>query len=161
MNLAFAYRLRRVLVRRVGTPAGDGLVAHPTARQVASLDVADLTRAQFSRRKAEYVVETARAIDAGRLPLDALSQRPAPIVEQTLLDVRGIGPWSANYLMMRGLGFADCVPAGDSGLSAALQRFFSLEERPDAAAQRELMEAFAPYRSLATFHLWLSLGDAP
>ena len=46
-----------------------------------------------------------------------------------------------------------------SGLVRGLAKFFSLAERPDAAAQRELMRPFAPYRSWATFHLWQTLGD--
>jgi 3-methyladenine DNA glycosylase/8-oxoguanine DNA glycosylase len=63
--------------------------------------------------------------------------------------------------MMRGFGFADCVPVGDTGLGTALERFFALDARPDAQAVRTLMQPFAPFRSLATFHLWLSLGDTP
>jgi 3-methyladenine DNA glycosylase/8-oxoguanine DNA glycosylase len=73
--------------------------------------------------------------------------------------VRGLGPWSVAYLLMRGYGFADCVPVGDAGLSAALQRFFALDHRPGAGETRTLMEPFAPFRSLATYHLWTSLGD--
>jgi hypothetical protein len=51
--------------------------------------------------------------------------------ERTLLEVRGLGPWSVNYLMMRSLGFADCVPLGDTGVTSGLQALFRLEERPD------------------------------
>ena len=74
--------------------------------------------------------------------------------ERTLLAVRGLGPWSVNYLMMRALGFADCVPLGDTGLTSGLQALFALEERPDADATRKLMTVFSPHRSLATAHLW-------
>ncbi len=81
--------------------------------------------------------------------------------EAALLAVRGIGPWSANYILMRGVGLPDRVPVGDSGLGEALRRFFVLSERPDAAETRALMAPFAPWRSLATHHLWLSLGDEP
>ena len=76
-----------------------------------------------------------------------------------MLDVRGLGPWSVQYFLMRGLGFADCVPVGDAGLTAALQRFHHLDHRPGPAETRELMEPFAPFRSLGTYHLWSSLGD--
>jgi AraC family transcriptional regulator of adaptative response / DNA-3-methyladenine glycosylase II len=64
-------------------------------------------------------------------------------------------------MLMRGFGFADCVPAGDSGLATALGRFFQLDERPDAVETRRLMETFAPHRTLATFHFWTSLGESP
>lgn len=161
VNLAFAYRLRRALIELAGAEAGGGLRAHPTPADVARLDYGDLTRERYSRRKAEYLIDSARAVVSGELRLNALAARPATLVESELLAVRGLGPWSVNYLMMRGLGFADCVPVGDTGLSTALMRTFRLDRRPDAAATREIMRRFAPYRSLATFHLWLSLGDAP
>jgi AraC family transcriptional regulator of adaptative response / DNA-3-methyladenine glycosylase II len=161
VNLAFAYSMRRALIAMAGTPASGGMRAHPTPAQVAALDYSDLTAQRYSRRKAEYLIDAARAVHEGTLPLRALGDRPATVVERTLLDVRGLGPWSTNYLMMRGFGFADCVPVGDTGLGTALERFFALDARPDAQAVRTLMQPFAPFRSLATFHLWLSLGDTP
>jgi AraC family transcriptional regulator of adaptative response / DNA-3-methyladenine glycosylase II len=75
-------------------------------------------------------------------------------VERTLLAVRGLGPWSVNYLMMRSLGFSDCVPLGDTGVTSGLLRLLKLDERPDVDATRRLMAIFSPYRSLATAHLW-------
>ena len=74
--------------------------------------------------------------------------------------MRGLGPWSAQYVMMRACGFADCVPVGDSGLATALERLHDLDERPGPDETRRLMEPFAPFRSLATFHLWRMLGDS-
>ena len=154
VNLAFAYRLRRVVIELAGAPAGGGFIAHPTAAGVAGLDYDDLTRRQWSRRKAEYVIDVARAIVAGTFDADALLEAPATTVRETLESLRGFGVWSANYVMMRGCGLADCVPLGDSGLTAALECFFSLGHRPDRAETEELMRQFAPYRSLATCHFW-------
>ena len=71
-----------------------------------------------------------------------------------LVAVRGLGPWSVDYLRMRAFGLVDCVPVGDVALMRNLARFFALERRPQAAETRELMRAFEPHRSLATFHLW-------
>ena len=71
-----------------------------------------------------------------------------------LLAIRGLGPWSVNYLMMRALGFADCVPLGDTGVTSGLLDLLKLDERPDIDATRRLMSVFSPYRSLATAHLW-------
>ena len=56
--------------------------------------------------------------------------------------------------MMRALGFPDCVPWGDTGVTSGLQALLQLETRPDLAATRRLMAVFTPYRSLATAHLW-------
>lgn len=159
VNLPFAYALRRDLARLCGEDAGFGLRAHPTPAAVAALDYADLTALRFSRRKAEYLVDMARLCATGELPLDTFSHAPATEVERRMGAVRGFGPWSTHYFMMRACGFADCVPVGDTGLSAGLMRFLSLDHRPGADEVRTLMEPFAPFRSLATFHLWMSMGD--
>jgi AraC family transcriptional regulator of adaptative response / DNA-3-methyladenine glycosylase II len=89
------------------------------------------------------------------------SQLPTPdSLLTSLLSIRGFGIWSANYVLMRGCGFADCVPVGDSGLTSSLQEFYRLETRPDAEKTLALMKRFAPYRSLATFHFWMRKSDA-
>ena len=74
------------------------------------------------------------------------------------MSVRGIGTWTANYVMMRGCAFPDSVPAGDSALSASLRKYFNLDHRVDANETRTLMERFTPWRSLATYHFWLRLA---
>lgn len=158
VNLAFAYSLRTAVAELAGEPAGGGLRAHPTPEAVATLEYEALTDRRFSRRKAEYVIDTARLIASGELRIDG-ERGMATALERRMLDVRGLGPWSVNYFLMRGAGFADCIPIGDAGLTAALQRFFTLDHRPGPAETREWMEPFAPYRSLATIHLWNTLGD--
>jgi AraC family transcriptional regulator of adaptative response / DNA-3-methyladenine glycosylase II len=160
VNLAFAYRLRRRLIERVSIEIGDGFYAPPAPEAVAQLEVDDLIALGYSRAKASYLVGAARSVADGRLPLAELASMSATRAERTLLAVRGIGPWSAHYLMMRCFGFLDCLPLGDTGLATGLERFFSLPERPDKRDQLVLMSRFSPYRSLATFHLWQRLGAA-
>jgi AraC family transcriptional regulator of adaptative response / DNA-3-methyladenine glycosylase II len=159
VNLAFAYALRRDLIRRVGLPAGQGLIAHPDAARIITLKVEDLLALRFSRRKAEYLLHAATEVATGRLQLH--DRHTATDIARELLALRGCGPWTAQYVLMRGLGFRDCVPVGDAGLTLALQRRFKLEARPDGPETLRLMAAFAPHRSLATFHLWASLKGTP
>lgn len=152
VNLAFAFKLRRAVIELAGKRA-DGMYAHPDPAAVAKLDYDDLTRRQFSRRKAEYLIDVARS------GVDFESLRPLTTPD-SLLTIRGFGIWSANYVMMRGCGFADCVPIGDTGLTSSLQEFYRLDTRPDAEKTQALMKRFAPYRSLATFHFWMRKSDA-
>jgi AraC family transcriptional regulator of adaptative response / DNA-3-methyladenine glycosylase II len=159
VNLAFAYALRRDLIRLVGRPAAAGLIAHPDAACLAALKPEDLQALRFSRRKAEYLLHASAEVAAGRLRLD--DRASATGVARDLLALRGCGPWTAQYVLMRGLGFRDCVPVGDAGLTLALQRWFGLDTRPDGPGTLRLMAAFAPHRSLATFHLWSSLKGTP
>ncbi len=154
INLPFACTLRRRLYELAGERIDDGLVLPPAPATVGGLDPASLRPLQFSGPKAETVIRLSQQVADGSIDLDALRQTSATRVERTLLAVRGLGPWSVNYLMMRALGFADCVPYGDTGVTSGLQRLFDLEQRPDIDATRRLMAVFAPYRTLATAHLW-------
>ncbi|MEO7412069.1 MAG: Ada metal-binding domain-containing protein [Opitutaceae bacterium] len=154
INFAFACVLKRRLIERVSPVVLDGLRAPPTPDAIAALEPADLVPLQFSRQKAEYLISTARLIVEGKLDLRGLRQMSATRAERTLLAIRGLGPWSVNYLMMRALGFPDCVPLGDTGVTSGLKALLRLEERPDIDATRRLMAMFSPHRSLATAHLW-------
>ena len=159
VNLAFAYALRRDLIRLADLPVGGGLFAHPDAARIAELKVEDLLALRFSRRKAEYLLHAAAEVASGRLLLEG--RTTATGLARDLLALRGCGPWTAQYVLMRGFGFRDCVPVGDAGLTLALQRWFQLEARPGPAETQALMATFAPHRSLATFHLWSSLKGTP
>lgn len=161
INFPFACLLKRRLFERTGTLLPNGLFAPPTPAAVAALDPSELLPLQFSRQKADYVIAIARLITQGQLDLESLRAMSATRAERTLLSIRGLGPWSVNYLMMRALGFADCVPYGDTSVTSNLQELFQLEERPDIDATRRLMAVFSPYRSLATNHLWQFNQPAP
>lgn len=158
INLSFAFQLRRSLVGLTGRKMASGLIAHPSPAEVAVLDYGDLQRLKYSRRKAEYLIDLARLIVAGNLPAESLPYMTFQQVNTMLQSIRGIGEWSANYVAMRSCGFADCVPAGDTGLTSGLQRLFGLNKRPDRAETVSLMEVFRPYRSFGTFHLWQEAG---
>ncbi|MGO8697888.1 MAG: Ada metal-binding domain-containing protein [Limisphaerales bacterium] len=154
INLAFTCVLRRRLTERAGAEAGEGLRAPPAAETVAALEPADLLRMQFSRQKADYLLGLARAVVEKRFDLESLRQFSATRAERTLRAIHGLGPWSVNWVMMRSLGFADCLPLGDTGVASGLRALLELEERPGLEAMRRLMSVFSPYRSLATTHLW-------
>lgn len=154
INFPFACLLKRRLFELAGTRLPNGLFVPPTPAAVAALEPRDLLPLQFSRQKADYVISLSRLIANGTLDLEALRTMSATRAERTLLALRGLGPWSVNYIMMRALGFPDCVPLGDTGVTSGLQSLLSLEQRPDVDATRRLMAMFSPHRSLATAHLW-------
>lgn len=164
VNLSFAFTLTRALVDLCGTDAGLGLRTMPRPIELAGLSVTELQARQFSRAKASYLTGLARAVMektvCGAHDTSRLDAIPATRVERELTAVRGIGVWSARYIMMRGYGFEDCVPVGDVALERSLMRTFSLEQRPDHHETESLMARFSPFRTLATFYLWQSLSEA-
>ncbi len=161
VNLAFAYTLRRALVARFGQPRPLGLCSHPGPEALAGADLEDLLALRLSRAKAECLLRAAQAVVSGALDLETFPDRPATRASAHLLAIKGIGPWTAQYVLMRGCGFGDCVPIGDAGLTLALQRHHGLDHRPDPTETLEWLAPFAPRRSLAVFHLWASLKGVP
>lgn len=157
INLRFAAALRRAVIHLAGEKTASDMYAHPCPAAVARLDERDLAQLQISKSKAEYLLHAAREIAAGRLPLEYFPFGTATQAAKQLHAQRGIGPWTTQYVLLRGCGFPDCVPAGDSGLAAALERFYQLDRRPVPKDVEALMEPFAPDRSLATYHFWRSL----
>src|SRR5579863_8804067 len=157
ISLKVAVALRRELIAALGSRHSGGLRAHPTAEAVAELDVEALRNLKFSRSKAEYLIGAAKAVATGELPIANLRELSVRHSARLLGRVRGIGPWTIQYAFLRGLGFADCLPSGDAGLAQGLGRLKG--ERPDEPRIREMMSRFAPYRSLATYHVWASLKE--
>jgi len=133
--------------------------AHPTPERVAEMDASALTARRYSHSKARYLIDAAQAVASGKLDIENFGEGSAIEAEKALTAQRGIGTWTARFLLMRG-GFADAAPVGDSALATALQRLHNLPERPDADQTARLMSRFAPHRSLATMHLWTYLKEA-
>jgi AraC family transcriptional regulator of adaptative response / DNA-3-methyladenine glycosylase II len=155
ISLKAAVALRRELITALGRLHSGGLRAHPSAEAVAEMDVEALRKLKFSRSKAEYMIAAAQAVAGGELPVLKLRELSAKHSARLLGNVRGIGPWTIQYAFLRGFGFADCLPAGDAGLAQGLGRLRG--DRPKEAEVREMMSRFAPYRSLATYHVWAGL----
>ena len=158
INVKFASALRRDMVALAGDRIGD-MRAHPTVQQAANIDISALTARRYSRSKARYLIDAAQAVAERKLDIENLSEGSAIAAEKALTAQRGIGTWTARYVLMRS-GFADAAPVGDSALASALQRLHQLPERPDAEQAARLMSRFAPHRSLATMHLWTYLKEA-
>lgn len=158
INVKFASSLRREMVALAGEKIGD-MRTHPSPERVANIGVPALASRRYSRSKAQYLIDAAGAVAAGKLDIENLGEGSAIAAEKTLTAQRGIGTWTARYVLMRA-GFADAAPVGDSALATALQRLHNLPERPDADESARLMSRFAPHRSLATMHLWTYLKEA-
>ncbi|MFC4639903.1 DNA-3-methyladenine glycosylase family protein [Deinococcus hohokamensis] len=153
VTFARACTLRRRLYERVGTRLPGGVYAPPPAQTVAALNQSELRAVGLTQARTDLLGRVAALVASGALDLEALAQGPASRAQRCLLAVPGIGPWTAGYVL-RGFGFADSVPVGDSALARGLQRLFHLPQRPGPLATAALMAPFAPHRSLATLHLW-------
>ncbi|NLU96037.1 DNA-3-methyladenine glycosylase family protein [Chitinophaga sp. Ak27] len=160
INLAFAYTLRQRFITQFGYHAVVDhtdyyLYPHPVV--VAALEPEQLTPMQFSRSKALYLVETAKQMASGRLSeasLDAMSYEEAL---QSLVAMKGIGNWSANYALMKYRRFPQSVLLEDVGLQNAIKNRLHLESKPSMPALQEFTRPWKEHAAYATFYLWRSL----
>jgi DNA-3-methyladenine glycosylase II len=157
INLAFAIALRRTFILQAGRRHGSGLWCYPEAADVARLDLEALTSRKFSGAKAETLLRVARMADEGTLSLTR-DDDPAQASE-ALLAVKGIGPWTVNYALLRGYGYPDCSLHGDVAVRAAFQRLLGEESKPGIARTEALLARYAPHRTMAAAYLWASLKD--
>ena len=157
INLPFAISLRRTFILQAGRRHGSGLWCYPEARDVARLSVEELTSRKFSRAKADTVLRLARLVDAGALSLELPPSGDVAAISQALLAVKGIGPWTVNYALLRGYGYADCSLHGDVAIRAALQKLLGEVTKPDMARTEQWLRQYAPHRTMAAAHLWASL----
>jgi AraC family transcriptional regulator, regulatory protein of adaptative response / DNA-3-methyladenine glycosylase II len=127
-----------------------GAVTHvfPSAEAIAAADPAALP---MPRSRGRGLIGLCQALASGRLVLDAGADRAE--ARRVLLELPGIGPWTAEYVAMRGLGDPDAFLPTDLGIRKALESL-GLDGRPVAAAA--LAETWRPYRSYAAQHLWRS-----
>jgi DNA-3-methyladenine glycosylase II len=155
INLPFAIALRRTFMLQAGRQHSSGLWCYPEARDVSTLKVEELTSRKFSRAKAETLLRLASLVNDGALTLS----REAEIAHASaaLLAVKGIGPWTVNYTLLRGYGYADCSLHGDVAVRAALQRLLGEDTKPDIARTEALLAAYSPHRTMAAAYLWSSL----
>jgi AraC family transcriptional regulator of adaptative response / DNA-3-methyladenine glycosylase II len=165
VNLTFASALRASLIRLANGTAdddtsGSGLLPHPSPAQVAALDPRELQAHRFSKAKSQWLVDISGAIARGELDLLSLSGGPVGDLKSALIAHKGVGDWTAEYVMLRGMGLNDCIPAADVGLARAVQQTLALEQRPDAAGIHALLAPYSPCRSLVCQHLWASLAPA-
>ena len=78
---------------------------------------------------------------------------------QELLAIKGIGPWTVNYALLRGYGYPDCSLEGDVAIRTAFHRLLGGEARPDIPTTQRLLERYAPHRTMAAAYLWASLSS--
>lgn len=152
ISLAAAYRIRRRIIERYGERV-KGLWVFPTPRRLSESPVAELMTCGLSQRKAEYVQGVAHKVANGRLDLGRLEAMSDEDVRHLLLQIRGLGPWSAEYFLVRGLSRPDRVPADDLGIRSIVGRYLGRGRRLSPQGTLRKLAAFKPYRGLAAFYL--------
>jgi len=152
VSLHAAFSIRNRLIERYGQP-GTVAYAFPTRAALAEATADELAALGFSRRKAEYVTGLA----ASALDLDALSGLPDDDVKNTLVAVRGLGEWTADWFLARHLARPRAWPAGDLAVRKAVSRFYGDGLMLSIQDVRALGERFDPFQNLTAHYLLAGL----
>ncbi len=129
----------------------------PRPAQLLATKDFKLRDAGLSARKIEYLKDLASRVSDGRLKLTLLPKLPDEQVIEQVVQVKGIGRWTAEMFLIFCLGRQDVLPVGDLGLRKAMQKVYLLGELPSPATMSEIAQVWKPYCSIATWYLWKSL----
>ena len=144
-----------------GRDADGALAIALDPARVARMRVTTMRRCGFSERKAEYVRDLARHFVSGRLAPHTWSVLDDEALIKALVDVKGIGRWTAEMFLMFHEVRADVLPVADIGLQNAMALHYNKGERMLPAQMRIHAQRWAPWRSVATWYLWRSLEPVP
>ena len=128
---------------------------------VLKLKVDDMRAAGLSARKIEYLVDLALHFDSGAIKVDEWKAMDDEAIITELVDIRGIGRWTAEMFLIFYLMRPDVLPLDDVGLINGISKNYFSGDPVSRSDAREVAAAWAPYRSVATWYIWRSLDPLP
>ncbi len=165
---AFGTLARSIVGQQISVKAADAVWARFVDRvgQVSPMQVLQvghdgLDGCGLSVRKTEYLVDLAAHFAEGRIDPSRWQAMADEAVIAELVDVRGIGRWTAEMFLIFNLMRPDVFPLDDLGLQKAVSLHYCNGERPARRALADIGERWRPWRSVATWYLWRSLDPLP
>ena len=160
VSVASAFSVRSRLALYCGAVVswqGKVYEGFPTPEAVLSMTPDELRNCGLSRQKGEYLQGLAQELCLGYLSASLLSESDPAGIRARLIQLRGIGPWSVEYAMMRVHGDPDACPFEDIGLRNAIAREYGLGRQASVEETQNITERWRPYRGYATFYIWFTL----
>lgn len=143
-------------VAAVGGPS-----THMAPPAVRRMPVTALRESGLSARKAEYLLDLARHFTEGSVHVDQWAGMDDEAIIEELVAIRGIGRWTAEMFLIFHLLRPNILPLDDLGLLKGISLNYFSGEPVSRAEAREVGEAWAPFRSVATWYIWRSLDPLP
>jgi len=129
--------------------------AFPSPHDLSRPTHEDLRRLGFSHRKGRYIVDISVAADKKGEDLQRLESITESEVVDYLSRIKGVGRWSSEYVLLRGLGHLNVFPGDDIGAQKNIQQLLNLEEKPDYERLKAIIDRWEPYSGFVYFHLLL------
>lgn len=133
---------------------------NPSPRAFLKLAETDIAQSGLSKRKAEYVLDLARHFADRQVVPQRWDEMQDEAIIAELCDIRGIGRWTAEMFLIFNLRRPDVLPLDDASLLKAISLHYFSGEPVSRFDAREVAQAWAPWRTVATWYLWRSLDPA-
>ena len=133
----------------------------PAPEALLARDPESLREAGLSRAKVGFLRDLAERIEDRRLDLRRLSELPDEDVVAELIEIKGVGRWTAEMFLIFHLARPDVVSTGDLGIRRAIQIAYGLDDLPGPGDVERIAAPWRPHRTLACLYLWRSLQSAP
>ena len=135
----------------------DAFFAFPTPRHLAEASISDVQGVGLSKRKAEYINNAAKMIVEGKLDIELMKKETdAEQIIAELDALKGIGVWTAELTLLRGIPRWDVLPAEDFGIRRVISAYYCGGRPIEAAEAREIAKAWGKWKGLAAFYLILA-----
>ena len=134
-----------------------GESAFPDAQEVLNTSETVLRSVGLSRPKIRYLKDLASQVLSGLPTIEQLEIMDDESIIQTLTQVKGVGRWTVQMLLIFRLHRLDVLPTEDLGIRAGIRKVYGLNELPDRQTVMSLGQKWRPYRSIASWYLWRSL----
>jgi len=132
-----------------------------TAETLLRIRVSELRKAGLSAQKATYLKDLASRVADRSLRLDRIAQLPDEEIIESLVQVKGVGVWTAQMFLIFSLGRLDVFPHADLGIRVALRNLYGLNELPDQEKSHKIAASWRPYATIGTWYCWRSLDFKP
>ncbi|MBX3623888.1 MAG: DNA-3-methyladenine glycosylase 2 family protein [Rhizobacter sp.] len=139
----------------------DGAPTRVLPAAVAQIEAAVLRSAGLSARKVEYLLDLAQHFESGKVHVRQWQQMDDEAIIEELVAIRGIGRWTAEMFLIFHLMRPNVLPLDDVGLIKGISINYFSGEPVSRAEAREVGDAWAPFRSVATWYIWRSLDPLP
>ncbi len=148
----------RSIMRRLEERVGPGKIS---AAALSGLSPDELRSVGVSPQKSRYLLDLVERVDGRTLRLERVRRLDDDDAIEHLVQVKGIGRWTAQMFLIFGLGRLDVLPHADLGIQTAIRRQYGLRTNPKPARMEKIAKLWRPYCSIACWYLWQSLGNTP
>lgn len=164
ISLDAAVAIRSRLIEKYGEVVqfeGRSFFAFPTPAVLAKAKLNQIMTVGLSRNKTLYINELSKKVACKELDLEGLRKMDDETAIAELTKIKGVGPWTAEYTLIRGMGRVNSLPADDLGIQRAISQAYFKGKRIDSNEVRRVLSKFSPFSGIAAFYLMYYLFWMP